>query len=110
MQETSSDADETGAREPWSRRIAWGLLSLAAPLFAASGFLGFEAARGVKHGFVFEIVLATIFGLLLPLVVVAFARRRGAWSRPGTRLFCLAAFAIAALFAVLAGLRSVLGG
>src|SRR5262245_53823590 len=87
---------------PWSMKIVWALLSLAAPLLAASAFFAFEAARGVTHGFAFEMVLATIFGLLLPLGVLAFARRRGMWTGPGTRLFCLAAFAIAALFTVLA--------
>jgi hypothetical protein len=95
-------ASEATDRAPWSMKIVWALLSLAAPLLAASAFFAFEAARGVAHGFAFEMVLATIFGLLLPLGVLAIARRRGAWAGPGTRLFCLAAFAVAGLFAVLA--------
>ena len=33
---------------PWPARIAWALLSLAAPLSGAAAFLAFEAVRGVK--------------------------------------------------------------
>lgn len=95
-------ASEASDRPPWSMKILWGLLSLAAPLLAASAFLAFEAARGVAYDFASEMVLATIFGLLLPLGVLAFARRRGGWTGPGTQLFCLAAFAVAGLFAILA--------
>jgi hypothetical protein len=96
----------TSDRPAWSLKVVWALLSVAAPLLAASAFLGFEAVRGVAHGFAFEVVLATIFSLLLPLGVVAVARRRAAWSGPSTRLFCLAAFAIAGLFTLLAGFMS----
>jgi hypothetical protein len=106
MHATARDDDEPGNGRPWTLRIAWVLFSLAAPLLAASAFFLFEAERGVKHGFAFELVLATVFGLLIPLAVVAIARRRNAWSGPSSRLFCMAAFAIAALFFVLAGFAS----
>jgi hypothetical protein len=106
MHATARDDDEPGNGRPWTLRIAWVLFSLAAPLLAASAFFLFESERGVKHGFAFELVLATVFGLLIPLAVVAIARRRNAWSGPSSRLFCMAAFAIAALFFVLAGFAS----
>ena len=105
MHETARDDDPANGR-PWMLRITWGLFSLAAPLLAGSAFFLFEAERGVKHGFAFELALAAAFGLLIPLAVVAIARRRGAWSGPSSRLFCIAAFAIAALFFVLAGFVS----
>lgn len=106
MRETARGNDEPEHRRPWTLRIAWALFSLAAPLLGASAFFLFEAERGVRHGFVFELALATTFALLIPLAVVAIARRRGAWSGPPSRLFCLVAFAIAALFLVLAGFVS----
>ena len=89
---------------PWSLRLAWAILSIAAPLFGASAFLAFEAARGAANGFAFELALAALFGCVLPLVVVSVARRRGVWSGAATTLFCLAAGAIAALFGLLAAL------
>ena len=106
MRETARADDEPRNGSPWTVRIAWALFSLAAPLLAASAFFLFEAERGVKHGFAFELALAATFGLLIPLAVVAVARRRNAWSGPSSRLFCIAAFAIAALFLVLAGVES----
>src|SRR5262245_8978480 len=106
MRETARDDDGLRNDSPWTVKIAWALFSLAAPLLAASAFFLFEVERGVKHGFAFELALAAIFGLLIPLAVVAVARRRGAWSGPSSRLFCIAAFAIAALFVLLAGIVS----
>jgi len=94
---------DASGRPTWSMKVVWALLSLAAPLLAASAFLAFEAARGVVRDFSSEMVLATIFGLLLPLGVLAFARRRGMWVGPGVQLICLAAFVVAGLFAILAG-------
>jgi hypothetical protein len=88
---------------PWSTRLAWALLTVAAPFFGASAFLAFEAARGAAYGFGLELSLAVLFGCVLPLSVVAIARRRGAWPGPATRLFCLATGAVTALFALLAG-------
>jgi hypothetical protein len=99
------EREEVAAREtasPWSLRIAWALLTFAAPFFAMSAFLAFEAARGAANGFALELSLAALFGCVLPLAVVAIAQRRGAWPGPATRLFCLAAAAIAGLFALLA--------
>jgi hypothetical protein len=104
MRETARGDDEARNDDSWAVRIAWALFSIAAPLLAASAFFLFEAERGVKHGFALELALAAAFGLLIPLAVVAVARRRGVWSGSSTRLFCIAAFAIAALFLVLAGL------
>ena len=106
MRETARGDDEPRSDSPWTVKIAWALFSLAAPLLAASAFFLFEAERGVKHGFALELALAATFALLIPLAVVALARRRGAWSGPSSRLFCIAAFAIAAFFLLLAGIVS----
>jgi hypothetical protein len=104
MSERPGDEGVADLQRPWSLRLAWAILGVAAPLFGASAFLAFEAARGAAHGFAFELALAVLFGCILPLIVVAVARRRGMWPGSATTLFCLAAGAIAALFGVLAGL------
>ncbi len=90
------------AASPWSIRLAWAILAVAAPFFGASAFLAFEAARGAAYGFALELSLAALFGCVLPLAVVAIARRHGAWPGSATRLFCVASGAVTALFAALA--------
>jgi len=107
----SEERDET-AREtasPWSLRLTWAILTVAAPFFGASAFLAFEAARGAANGFVLELSLAALFGCVLPLAVVSIARRRGVWPGPATRLFCLASGAVTGFFALLAGVIHWLG-
>ena len=102
-----NDRDSSTLR-PWARRIIWALLSLAAPLFAAAAFLVFEAARGVAHGFSFELVLSAAFGCVLPLAVVAAVRRWSAWSGPASVLFTFAATAIGVAFLFLAAVAASL--
>jgi hypothetical protein len=92
-----------GPDQGWAGRVARALFCLAAPLFAASAFLAFEAVRGIRHDIAFELAMATLFGCLLPLIVVALAARRGLWSGRSTTVFCAAAMVVAVVFALLAG-------
>jgi hypothetical protein len=88
----------------WPRRIFWSLGSVTSVLLAASGFLAFEAARGVSRGFASEMALAVLLALVVPLGVIAVAQRRGVRPASTTVLFTLAAFATAAILYATAGL------
>ena len=99
MAETQPSYDTTN---PWTRRIAWALLCIAAPLFAAAAFLALQASRGVAYGFSLSLALAAAFGILLPLVVVA-AARRAAWQGSAVRLFTLTAGLIGLVLFAFAG-------
>lgn len=93
----------------WPRRIFWSLGCVTSVLLAASGFLAFEAARGVSRGFAAEMALALLLALLVPLAVIALVRRRGARPASMTALFAMSAFAAAALLYAAAGLVFWLG-
>ena len=61
-----------------------------------------QASRGVAYGFSLSLALAAAFGILLPLVVVA-AARRAAWQGSAVRLFTLTAGLIGLVLFAFAG-------